>query len=234
MDALAKLLPMPKKSDYISATERARGRGAMLASNVLHDDYLTSSDPKRSLAKAYPAWAREILAYEGSSEFFQKGRDIVDHETGWVLPACYVPQEIFSRSSVRAKGLDDRGPSTIRAVTSKDFPVGLFIDPEEVEAKGGRSIIHPLSMAIIWGFPCLGDIGEKWMDGLFGAADAFTRVPSWRGPENLQGNRRLIRLNGLAIRPIGRSYDDELDSMTIFGNCHPSEKLGVLLERPLI
>ena len=116
------------RADYLRARKLVAERGAKLPSNVLFEEHLTDGDAVENRKEIYPAWAREIIVYPKKDGKFEKGNDIVDSVTGWILPATFIPEEAIGREKV-----------------------GLFIDPEDVEEKGKRVVI-PKTIEVVYGF----------------------------------------------------------------------------------
>lgn len=121
-----KMAPLGARAPYLDLRKLAKERGGRLPSNVLLDEYLFSNNRNSLASVSWPAWAREILAHPRKGGKFPEGRDIVDSDTRWALPASYVPKEAFGREGV-----------------------GLFIDPEEITEERGRMIVHPGKISVL-------------------------------------------------------------------------------------
>jgi len=122
------------QASRLEAERIVKERGRKLPSNVLLDDYFCDSDRCKQVglvfpawAKKAPVWAREVLAYPACGGTFEKGRDIVDFVTKWVLPASCVPEGAYTQKAVQ-----------------------LFVDPEGFEESKGRVVVLPKSITMVW------------------------------------------------------------------------------------
>ncbi len=203
-----RLIPINAKAGYLEARRLADERGHKLPSNVLHDDYLVRSDGWKKLDRRYYAslaWAREILVYPEKGGIFTEGKDIVDSETGWVLPASYVPKGAVGRTGV-----------------------GLFIDPQDVKEENSKIIVHPAGRIAVL-CPFIQERGEG------GRVDEATRVPLMLESGSEVEERWLWRIDGVGVRPIIRSrnygtcyflsYGENINAFT-----KPGDSFGVALE----
>lgn len=171
------------KVGYLEARRLAAEKGGVLPSNVTHDECLISGEWKR-IEGLYCAWAREILVYPKERGFFQAGRDVVDSETGWILPGSYID----SVTRARARWL------------------GLLVNPEYVEEDGNRVIIHPKEFAVIHGLiQDSGAMGKIEIEGAYGSG----YIPIRASPEELAHlkedmKRQFFRIAGVGVRPLVR------------------------------
>jgi hypothetical protein len=153
-----------------------------LPSNVLHDDYLVKTTKWKRVEEIYPAWAREILVHPARNGNFSRGKDIVDPETGWCLPASYLTDPKHINADVFRKG------------------IGLFVDPAQFDKEGDRIAVIPASIVVLYPFI------QKSMD--WGRADEATGVPLAVGTLIEKEKRWLYRTKTVEVRPIvrGRAY----------------------------
>jgi len=183
---------------YLEARILAReGRGA-LPSNVEHDNCLLRSDDWKKIWQYYTcgAWANELLAYPEKNGVFTKEKDIVDSQTGWILP--------YSEAEAAADGK-----------FAGEQNIGLFVLPENVVHEGNRVVVHPKSISVIRPF-----IQEF---GVAGRADEKTRIPLDIGlgktggaekdsadldPPPAETLRWMYRMEGAGVRPIVRYVHD--------------------------
>ena len=124
-----KIVPLNKGAGYLEARKLTAEKGSKLPSNVLHDDVLVRSDDWRQISDAYPLWAREVLVYPAKGSKFEKGKDVVDSQTGWILPASYVPEQAVGKQNM-----------------------GLFVDPRDVTKENGKVIVHPENLVVLASF----------------------------------------------------------------------------------
>ena len=180
-----KIVPLGQTAGYMEARRLAAEKGMGLASNVLHDDYLARTNRWQEVKAIYPAWGRELLVYPEINGEFAKGKDIVDSETGWCLPATYLTDPNFVNADVFQKG------------------IGLFVDPEDVREENSRIVVIPASIVVLVHF-----IQEK---GVFGRVDQATRIPLAEPRTALEERRFFYRISGVGVRPIVRGCDDSSD-----------------------
>ncbi|HSB47221.1 MAG TPA: hypothetical protein VLD37_04340 [Candidatus Bilamarchaeum sp.] len=196
-----RIVSLGVKADYVNARKLAAFRGLKLASNVLHDRFL-SSDGWEGLKEAYPAWAGEILVYPEKNGSFTNGKDVVDSETGWVLPGSFVPSEAASL------------PGT-----------GLLVTPAGLEENGnamGSVIIHAGHVRVLRGL-----LQES---GFSCAMEPASGIPLLGLPPSDE-RRSFWRIPGAGVRPIMRSCRKSwcLDgSKEIHADIDPLDVLGVL------
>src|SRR5271157_3720374 len=172
------IVPLGQQANYPEARKLASGRGLRLASNVLHDEYLVKSERWREVEEVYPAWAMELLVHPAKEGEFDKGKDVVDSETGWRLPAAYLSDPRFVDSDVFRKG------------------IGLFIDPEDVIEERGRMVVIPASIVVLDPF-----IQES---KTCGKVDDISGVPLAIEPQKDMDKRWLYRIEGVGVRPLAR------------------------------
>jgi hypothetical protein len=110
--------------------------GRKLVSNVLLDEILVVAHTMNDydVGKLRHIWARELLAYPKEGGAFKKGKDVVDSETGWRLPAGYLANPKYVNADVFQKG------------------IGLFVDPADVRKDGRRIVVIPASMTVLHPF----------------------------------------------------------------------------------
>lgn len=146
------IYPTSKNVGYLEARQIAKAKNAFLPSNVLHDNILLRSDKWKGIAKlgGYPMWADEISAHPAKGGGFLRGVDIVDKETGWILP--------FSEAN-----------SSADSEFTRRKRVGLIVTPEEVSVEKGKVIVHPKSIIVIY--------NRVEIFGVAGQVDERTRTP---------------------------------------------------------
>lgn len=189
------IIPLTRTANYLTARELVRDKGG-LPSNVLHDDILVYSKKKFEDSMYWTAWTREILVYPKAGGKFEKGKDVVDSSRDgfltrqWVFPASCIPEVAIGKEKV-----------------------GLFVDPQRIEVKGGRvEILADLKSVIVLS-PFIQTSGQV------GLVDERTRVPLEADYDILEKvseeqKRMLLRIPGPGVRPIVRSTTSE-DRMTI-------------------
>ena len=200
------IIPMGKWGGYLAARRATKSRGG-LPSNARHDECLVRTVEWRQLGGLYPAWTKEVVVHPEKGGQFKKWKDVVDSETGWVLPAKYIPEEAIGRKGV-----------------------GLFIDPDDVREENGRIVVHPKPNSIV----VLRNFIQR--SGHGGKVDEDTRMPLrveaevWR---NLSGKERrwLNRINGVGVRPLHRDYGDA-DRRNIDASFGPECMFGVAYVGP--
>jgi len=176
--AAKKIVPFPDQSgDYLKCRDLAKGRGMKLPSNVLHDDKLVLLANCSVGNIDYPAWAREFIVHPAKDGKFVKGEDVVDSKTGWRLPGEYLADPRFVNEDVFQKG------------------IGLFIDPEDIDVKGSKPVVIPLSIIVLSPFIQL----RKG----FGKFDEVTRIPIDKEAIIYDG-RYILRDECIGVRPIYR------------------------------
>jgi hypothetical protein len=85
------------------------------------------------------AWTSQILAHPASGARLEKGRDLVDCTSGWILPASYIPEEARGRERV-----------------------ALYFEPRDIRMKNDKTIVHPRDITTVYPFPQLGpESGES-------------------------------------------------------------------------
>ena len=179
-----KIVPLGQRAGYLEARKLVSERGMRLPSNAMHDEYLLKPDRWAGEQIAYPAcqvWAREILVHPEKDGKFKKGKDVVDSETGWVLPGNYLADPRFIEADAFRKG------------------VGLFIDPEDFIEDNSKTVVVPASIALLHPFIQIG--------GGMGKVEEITRVPLDLVPRDEQEKRWLYRKAGVSVRPLIRGCD---------------------------
>jgi hypothetical protein len=212
-DPMRKIVPLGCKAGYLEARRMAKARGMKLASHVLHDDILVRAYDWRKLDGLYPAWARELVVHPEKDGAFAKGKDVVDSQTDWRLPAQYLSDPRFVNVDVFRPG------------------ISLFVDPADVIEEQGRVVVIPASILVLHPFI------QQNRD--CGKADETTRVPLATSKESSaqlpEGEKRwLRRIDGVGVRPLVRGqgvhfcgYDGRRD---VVGNYRPDSNLGVAVE----
>lgn len=192
------IFPLGINAGYLKARNLAKEAGGKLPSNVLHDEYLVRSDKWRYIEHElrkhkekipfylpptiqyspiyYAAWANEILVYPSKKEAFTE-RDVVDSETGWIFPACYIPKELVGMAGA-----------------------GLFVNPEDITVENGKRIVHPAGKPVI-----LAPFIQKYKGN--GKAHELTGVPLNLKAKPKSESRLLIRNTGTGVRPICRAAE---------------------------
>ncbi|MBD3210851.1 hypothetical protein GF318_05710 [Candidatus Micrarchaeota archaeon] len=134
------LIHTGRRLGYVGAAGMINSPAVRLPSNVLLDDYLVRSDKWKEASAPCSCWAREMLVYVGKGERIRKGRDIHDDETGWVLPAGFIPE------SAEGKRM-------------------LLVDPAGLDVKNSRVAVIPgkvISLAnMVEDFGSMGRMDEK-------------------------------------------------------------------------
>jgi len=201
------------KAGYLEARRLAADGNLELASNLAHDECLMSQEWEK-IGGWYPAWAREIVAHPAKDGTFAMGCDIVDSQTGWVLPWSEIVR-LVQPGEIVGEG------------------VGLFIGPTDVVEDRGRVVVLPAYIIVLRGF-----IQEN---GGLGKLDAATGIPLAVSPEEyarLPDNekRRVMRTEGLRVGPVWRGYGyyglDDNNWRGVFLGGRPSDGLGVAIEIP--
>ncbi|MEW6722731.1 MAG: hypothetical protein AB1324_05705 [Candidatus Micrarchaeota archaeon] len=201
------IVPLGVRAGYPKAWQLAEFRRMKLPPHPLHDDYLARSDRWKTLGNYRCIWAREILVYPESGGVFQKGRDVVDAETGWTMPADYVAK------AAEGKELFGAGRA------------GLFVEPAFLEEADGRVVVHPASLLVLHGVLQLSGFSAK--------VDERTRIPLRLENEDvLPGEelRCLWRISGAGVRPLSRavsSCSNEQRFNQVFADTHPETLLDV-------
>ncbi len=122
--------PPIKFDNYLGARKRAKTLGYKLMSlhsrgvNILFDHYVNGI--------YFSRWTDEIAAIPEKGKQFEKGRDIVDAQTGWTVPL----------------------KEALRLLNDVDIfqgGISLLITPMEVTSENGRTIIHPKSIIAMAG-----------------------------------------------------------------------------------
>jgi hypothetical protein len=199
-----------RTASRLEAQKMAKKRGVLLASNVLHDDYLRT-DRWKDIKPAYQAsWAREILVHPAKGSRFRAGEDVVDSQTRWTVPGKYLTDPGFINGDAFMKG------------------VGLFIDPRDIRSYRGRVVVIPASITLLCPF-----IQESDKMGNAGKADGATRIPLDLDSGNEQEMRWIYRMPGVGVRPIARFPYGVFfvnGGQFICGDCRPEYELGVAVE----
>jgi hypothetical protein len=194
------------KAGYLEARRLAAEKGMKLPSNALHDDYLVMTDEWQAIRDLYPAWARELIAHPEKDGIFVPGKDIVDSETGWILPwSELVKFAQLSELSGEKKG--------------------LFIDPKDIIDDKGRMIVLPATIVVL--HPFIQETGDV------GTVDMATRIPLEVAPQTDVERRCLFRIVGVGVRPLARGrygYYDYDYRRVVGGNYRPDDGLGVAIE----
>ena len=183
---------------YIEARELARKNKGSLPSNVKHDDCLIRSDDWKCVWDYYScgAWANELLAYPEKNQTFPEGKDIVDSETGWILP--YAEAEAASDGNF-----------------ADELNICLFVTPLSVVCEEKRVIVHPKSTVVlrpaIQGFGIAGRADEKTripLDIGLGTKGLECESSSGLDPPSAETLRWMYRFEGTGVRPIVRYVHD--------------------------
>ncbi|MFH0738066.1 MAG: hypothetical protein V1827_05280 [Candidatus Micrarchaeota archaeon] len=206
-DSIRKIVPLGCKAGYLEAQEMAKARGMKLASHVLHDDILVRTDGWKRLEGLHPAWMRELVVHPEKNGVFVNGKDVVDSQTGWRLPAKYLTDPRFVDADVFRKG------------------VGLFVDPDDVREERGKVIVIPASIVVLHPF--------IQQNGDCGKVDENTRVPLALEPQSEEEKRWLFRVDGAGVRPLARNRVNLWDGYcrrNVDGNCRPDDGFGVAVE----
>ncbi len=188
---------------YLEAAKLVAAQGLRLPSNVLHDDYLVGSDKWKKLDKKgyYGAWVREIIAYPEIDGTFVVGRDIVDSETTWIVPANYIPAE-----AIGVKG------------------VGLFIDPAEVKKENGKMVVIPKTVIVLNGIiqesGAGGKVDRETRVPLQVDAQLLEQLPD-------DETRWIFRIDGVGVRPLARGYGNLCEPRGIVSSYLPASAFGV-------
>ncbi len=206
------IVPLGARAGYLEARRLASEKKMRLPSHVLHDDYFVRTERWKEVDEIYPAWALEILAYPEKNGAFAKGKDIIDSETGWVIPARYVPGE-----AVGKKG------------------TGLLVVPGEIE-EDGRVVIHPAEVpAIVRPFiqesGYGGAVDEATRLPLFVPKESLKMFPD-------NDRRWLHRIDGSGVRPLSRVLygygHDGFGGRHVYASYDPALELGVAGESPSV
>ena len=84
------------------------------------------------------AWTSHMLVHPASDSRLEKGRDVVDCASGWVMPASYIPEKARGRERV-----------------------ALYFEPLDIRRENGRTIVHPSSITTVYPFPQCGSISDQ-------------------------------------------------------------------------
>jgi hypothetical protein len=175
------IVPLGVRADYLNARKLTEFRNMKLPPHSLHDDYLARSEMWKTLRNYGRVCARELLVYPESNGAFKKGQDVVDAETGWVLPSFYVSKANEEREVF---GLER---------------TGLFVDPEDIREENGRVIVHPASIIVLYGL--------LQNSGFSAKVDEATRMPLRMSGKSVSPGdelRCLWRTKGAGVRPLAR------------------------------
>jgi hypothetical protein len=176
--------PLGVRAGYINGRRLAAFRLMKLPPHTLHDDYLYRSEKWKSMRNYSRVCSRELLAYPQRDGRFQSGKDVIDSESGWLLPASYL-----SKANQEKEVFGER--------------VGLFIDPGKIAEENGRMIVHPASMMVLHGM--------LQRSGLSAKVDEATRIPLRMSHEAVSPDdelRAIWRVDGVGIRPIVRAVSN--------------------------
>lgn len=170
---------------YLRAFRKTKGH---LPSVVLHEDILRekvgNSDIKMTWTPcAYGPWVKELLVIPGDGKF-SRTEDIVDFQTGWILPISELSPEIRDK------------------MTSVERP-GLWVDPAGFRKERGKVVVHPKKVVLL--DPMITDPGRyRW-----GVIDHATGIPLARYDEysfwpDVPGDKLgwVLLAGGKSIRPI--------------------------------
>jgi hypothetical protein len=178
-----KIAPLGIKADYLTGRKLAAFKCMKLPPHALHDDYLARSDRWKTLENYKRVCAREILVYPETNGQFRSGVDVVDSETGWVLPSYYVSKVAETKEVFGPQG------------------VGLFVAPEGITEENGKVIVHPASVTVLHGM--------LQHSGFSAKVDEATRLPLSNAPVALGDELRCLwRIKGAGIRPIVRAVSN--------------------------
>lgn len=111
----------PVSSDYLTARKMVADRGG-LPSLAFYGKCLSEGICQAGTGRA---WASEVIAHPPPQCRFRK-EDMKDPVTGWVLPACYIPDEAVGKARI-----------------------ALLVSPKSIEEMRGRTVVHAESARII-------------------------------------------------------------------------------------
>lgn len=194
--ALKRMVAVKERTGYLEARRITEEKGG-LPSHVMHDDYLLRTGRWREVQKIYPAWAKEIIVYPRTGWQFEKGKDVVDSETGWILPAMHIPKEAIRREKI-----------------------GLFVDPEEITEENGNVVVHPKSIVVLKGF-----IQQTSAHGKMDEKTRIPLEPEPGGELPEKDIRLFYRIYGAGIRPLVRGYENYGRGVVAYHG--PDRALGV-------
>ena len=212
-----KIVFLNHRAGYLDARKLAADKGMKLASNVLHDDYLVRTNRWRTAWPYSPydrmphwAWAREVLVYPAPGLEFIKGKDVFDSNTQWCLPAEYLEKKYLKRD------LFGRGMFS-------ESNMGLIVDPEDLREEGGRIVVIPASISVLYPFI------QK--EASSGKVDEETGIPLDRECRTELEKRVLHRWKGNGVVPLARIYDPHGDfRLTILADNRADDPLRVAIE----
>ncbi|NYZ60756.1 hypothetical protein H0O01_03595 [Candidatus Micrarchaeota archaeon] len=195
------------RAGYLEAGKELHKRGLDFPSHLFVDRCLMEGPKKYTGPESeVMVRAREIFAYPKRKGVFERGRDIVDVRTGWVIPHSEVPQEAFGERFV-----------------------GLCIDPE-IEESGGRVIVHPKTLVMRHG------VKRNFLGGYYGVVDDSTRIPNALAERKGVGKemmRSLTTMNCGGIFVIKRAEfvrvdGPSLSNHVVSADMRPDVKLDVV------
>ena len=184
---------------YLQARKEVATKGMRLPPHPLLDRYVIRNRVRDGLL------ADELLAHPEKDCVFQKGRDVRDSLSGWIIPARYVPEEALGRQGV-----------------------GLFVVPKEVE-ENGKVVIHPKSVIVLDGMI---QVSDEWVPG---KPHEITRIPLVISPEEFERlpydeKRWFYRIAGEGVRLLVRGdYNSWIRSgrRYVDASCGPDIAFGV-------
>lgn len=194
-----KIIPMIKqkvfRANYIPARLLTHRRGGLPPHALLDDHFVRSDNWERRVF--HSSWAKEVLVYPEKGGRFQKGRDIVDSQTKWVLPWGEVAKMVSPESII--------GPN-----------VGLFVDPgikefdeDRVSDNGYPPFISRATISSVVSIIVLPNFIQE--SDTPGKVDEQTRIPlamSAIEDLTLEEKRWLFRIDGIGVRPFQRTCDN--------------------------
>jgi len=163
-----RIIALKMRAGYLEAAEFVAKKGLKLPSHVLVDRYFAAND----FDTVKDLWVRELVAHPEKGGKFSKGKDVVDSQTGWILPARYVPKDAVGRKGV-----------------------GLFVDPNAFERLKDKVVVHTESVKIIYPF-FQGD-GAGRVD----EETVIPRAGTWDSCRNSSEERYFHRPRGVSVRP---------------------------------
>jgi len=185
----SKLVPI-EKADYLTGRKLLEARGMRMAGHALLDEHISRFYRPGDSHWLLPAWARELIVHPEKNGKFRKGEDVIDPQSGWCLPACYLSDPNHVDKDVFRRG------------------VGLFVEPEEIKAQNGRVVVIPASIIVL--SPFIEDASES---GITGKADEATRIPLAVEIDDDSERRILMRKDAIAVRPLLRVYTSAFSGM---------------------
>lgn len=193
-----------KSADYFGTRRISKDMGGRPISSALDDKALVGPDALAPNIKIYHRWNDEIVSHPEKGGKFQRGKDIIDSQTRWLLLASDV-------SRLAPEAFDEPG-------------LYLYIKPTQVIVDKGRTIVQPETIKVVR------NVVQTSGEG--GKADEETRLPLQVAKEvwdalSDDDKRWLYRIQGVAVRPMVR---DSFCARSIKANIPPSVRFAVLVE----